>query len=258
MPDSYRTCSVEGCERKHDARGLCSNHRQQLKLQTQTILCSIEGCNRPSHTRSYCQYHYNRLKKDGILIPIAKASVLCSVNGCNRKHRAHGLCSMHSGRMARNGSVEINYLQQSIEFIRQTVANPPAECVKWPYGKTKGYGKLQYQKKIWWAHRLSLSLFTGENPEHLLALHGRCHDRACINPLHLRWGTQKENIHDKVLDGTSNRGERHLDAKLTENDVRIIKERIETESCSAIAKSFNVTSQAINHIKKGKSWGWLK
>lgn len=30
-----------------------------------------------------------------------------------------------------------------------------------------------------------------------------CHNRGCVNPRHLRWGTRQDNIADRILDGTN-------------------------------------------------------
>ncbi|MDT0160433.1 NUMOD3 domain-containing DNA-binding protein [Bacillus sp. AG4(2022)] len=53
----------------------------------------------------------------------------------------------------------------------------------------------------------------------------------------------------------ASKGEKCHFAKLIEDEVLIIKERLETgEATSEIAKDFNVTKQAISAIKEGRTW----
>ena len=94
-----RLCSVEGCERKHEAKGLCALHHKRLRkgipLDTairQTNkgrICSVEGCGRKYFSNDMCYHHY-------------AAGRICSVEGCERRHVAKNLCDTHYSR-ARNG-----------------------------------------------------------------------------------------------------------------------------------------------------------
>lgn len=49
-------------------------------------------------------------------------------------------------------------------------------------------------------------------------------------------------------------GEDHPEAKLTERDVREIKDRIGDDSLAEIARDYSVSKQAIFHISSGRSW----
>ena len=69
-----RTCDLEGCDRKHEARGLCVRH-------------------------------YKRLKNTGTTSPRVRPSG-CSVDGCDSKPCGHGLCSMHYTRFWRTGTTD--------------------------------------------------------------------------------------------------------------------------------------------------------
>lgn len=79
---------------------------------------------------------------------------------------------------------------------------------------------------MWLVHRLVYFLLTGERPE--IVMH-RCANPACIEPSHLRGGTQIENVADRDAKGRrkgirNGFGEKHHSAKLTEQDVRDIRE----------------------------------
>jgi hypothetical protein len=63
-----------------------------------------------------------------------------------------------------------------------------------------GYGRMSYEGKLQWAHRLSWRAFVGEIPAGLLVLH-RCDNPGCINPDHLWLGTYGDNLRDAWAKG---------------------------------------------------------
>ena len=61
------TCSVDECERKHSARGLCSTHYVRNKRTgsptgslKRTYVCEVAGCENKHYGRNLCQQHYLR------------------------------------------------------------------------------------------------------------------------------------------------------------------------------------------------------
>lgn len=78
----------------------------------------------------------------------------------------------------------------------------PDGCWLWKGAlNTGGYGMIgHYRKPMITAHRLSWELENGDIPNGLLILH-MCDVKNCVNPRHLRLGTQAENIRDAVTKG---------------------------------------------------------
>jgi hypothetical protein len=74
----------------------------------------------------------------------------------------------------------------------------------------------------------------------------------------LAWGTHTENMADRVRHGTSNRGVRNGNARLTEDDVVEIRRRLGQGMLHReIASLFGVRQPAISLIKTGKRWAHL-
>lgn len=133
------------------------------------------------------------------------------------------------------------------------------ECWTWKGAKTNnGYGAFSVGIKRISSHRFSWQLHFGEIPKGMVVCH-KCDNPPCVNPNHLFLGTNAENQGDKKMKGRAARGEGNYKAKLTESDVREIRDLLkEGLSAREIARKFNVRHAAILTIKSGKNWSWLK
>lgn len=77
------------------------------------------------------------------------------------------------------------------------------ECVLWPFElNDEGYGNIYYDGKSMGAHRYSLAVYTGGIPDLFHACHKPiiCHNPSCVNPHHLYWGTNNQNLADMRID----------------------------------------------------------
>jgi hypothetical protein len=116
---------------------------------------------------------------------------------------------------------------------------------------------VAYKKTVAWC---VLTAFVGPAPKRHMVCHGvgGRHDDRLEN---LSWGTwHKNNITDKLRDGTIQRGENHGRARLNELQVRIIRRahsRYGTGGglgCTTLAEIFKVTEGQILHILKKRTW----
>lgn len=107
-----RTCSVKGCNGKHEAKGFCTMHYVKFKIHgdplyvTPVKLCSIKGCEKKYHSKGFCQKHCNRFKRQGdplVTLYNKNHSDVCSIEGCTKKYEANGFCNAHYIRFRKHG-----------------------------------------------------------------------------------------------------------------------------------------------------------
>lgn len=184
----------------------------------------------------------------------------CLIDGCGRKPVARKLCGKHYQRAAKygwpDGAVSTSNAGRPAAFLKELCANPPSECVPWPFCMSgAGYGQIKKGKRMYGAHREALRLYAGEPPyPKMVAAHDpvNCKSRRCVNPLHLRWASHKQNQQDRLIEGTHCRGVRSPRAKLSREDVLAIVQ--DKRSRRSVAADYGVTPEAISHIMLGKNW----
>lgn len=150
-------------------------------------------------------------------------------------------------------------------FAEKFKVNEENGCWEWTGSlDTGGYGMLRRsrERKMIAAHRLSYELHKGD-PGRFYVLH-ECDNPRCVNPEHLRLGTQQENMQDMQRRGrrrgvTGPHGEYHGQSKLTEKDVEKIR-RLSASGTRQIllAEEFGVGPEQIRRIVRGIAWAHSK
>lgn len=109
-------------------------------------------------------------------------------------------------------------------------------------------------------HHLVLEAFVGPCPDGQECRHlddNRQHNKLS----NLEWGTRVENMADRRRNGRRRRGvrgEANNAAKLTENDVRLIRRlRADGMSYQRIGRVVSVGWMAVRSVSNGDTWGWL-
>ena len=124
----------------------------------------------------------------------------------------------------------------------------------------KGYAQIRVgpsgQKSNTYVHRLVWEECFGPIPEGMFVCH-KCDNPPCVNPEHLFLGTAKDNVVDMDKKGrrANRKGELHPLAKLTEDQVKEIRDS--TESGAALARRFGVHKATIYDIRHKRKWRHL-
>lgn len=144
-----------------------------------------------------------------------------------------------------------------------SMPEPNSGCLLWLRGVTKfGYGWVRANGAARLAHRVSYELANGPIPAGMCILH-KCDVPACINPDHLRLGTQIDNIADMRAKGRSSdgrprpdaRGERNGNNKHSEKLMLAVKRADGTYA--EIARIYGVSETAVGYVKRGIQWAHL-
>jgi len=121
----------------------------------------------------------------------------------------------------------------------------------------KGYASVKLglgarkKYKTFRVHVLVLTVFVGPRPKGA----DGCHNNGCRsdNRLeNLRWDARAENLNDRIAHGTLLTGEKNKRAKLTDADVRSI--RNSDEKLAALALRLNVSISAVSNVRNRKTW----
>ena len=132
------------------------------------------------------------------------------------------------------------------------------ECWEWRGGLSNhGYGSFSINGTVVKAHRAVIGLIGIEIPDGLHVLH-RCDNRPCVRPSHLYFGTNQDNIADRVERGCGvvPRGQAKGNHKLTEDQVREIRKILSRGVITQldISKRYGVSPSTIWKIANGRSW----
>lgn len=141
-------------------------------------------------------------------------------------------------------------------FWSKTILGPGG-CIDWTACRDQdGYGKYSIRRdgatKTYRAHRWIYAQAFGGVPA--LLMH-TCDRPQCVALQHLSPGTHLLNHRDAIAKDRDARGERHIHARLSEENVREIRERRwGGESIKAIASDFRISYTMARSACIGRTW----
>lgn len=151
---------------------------------------------------------------------------------------------------------------EQIERFWKSVTIPIDTSKCWEWSSTrdrKGYGLFSVRSRFNGAHRISYLLHYGSIAPGLMVLHS-CDNPSCVNPIHLRQGTAKDNAADMVGRGRLRFmiGEKAGRSKLTEEKVLIIRSMAGKISQRDMAQIFSVSRISIQNVVRNRTWKHVK
>lgn len=146
---------------------------------------------------------------------------------------------------------------KSYDWLLAHVGYQGDDCLKWPFGgePKSGRGALRFAGAKGWAHRLMCELAHGKppTPKHTAAHEcGKGHE-GCVNPRHLKWKTQAENLEDCRVHGTMVRHRGGNRRRLTPDQVQEIKAARGVQTQLQLATAYGVSEGTISDIWHGRS-----
>lgn len=194
---------------------------------------------------------------------------LCSIDGCRKTSWERGWCKMHYNRWHRHGCphhISIVFFadnDQQIDYIQTYLLSCDTdECMEWPFSRnTKGCATIRMStgenKRS--VYPIICRLAHGEPPtsKHVSAHSCGNGHKGCVNPKHIRWATQKENMADRDRHGRTARGESVGRVKLSEDKVKEIVSTGYSIPVKELAERYGVTRATIRNVLGRKTWKHL-
>jgi hypothetical protein len=192
----------------------------------------------------------------------------CVIENCNKeKHHSKLYCSMHYKRLKYTGTTDKGIKARGTleeRFWKKVDKKSDNECWLWTGAKNqKGYGYIgagSKNGKMLTAHRLSYQLANNDLHDYDYVLHS-CDNPSCVNPLHLRAGTQSENIKEACDKGRKTPpiffGKDNPKSKLTIEKVKFIRANPQLGH-KEIANMFGLSPNCIRGVRIGRTWKDIK
>lgn len=149
------------------------------------------------------------------------------------------------------GRKKINVIDK---FWAKVDRRSDAECWPWLGAPDKdGYGQIWdgHTGKMKRAHKVSADIHHGP-ADGRIVMHS-CDNPWCCNPAHLSYGTNSDNVADKISKNRHAKGEQQGHSKLTEAQVQEIRSRTD-EGYRALCAEFQLAPSTVYRIWHGQAW----
>lgn len=198
---------------------------------------NLKGKTISSHTLAWELSHPDKTVPDGV--PVRHS---CSNHFCvNIRHLYLAVNDLVTGT--------------GLSVLLKMISRDTNDCIRWPHAHGgHGYGMVSLGKanKIG-THVVSWVITNKVDvPDGMEVCH-TCDVKDCVNSKHLFIGTSQDNNQDKVSKQRHRFGIIHPFAKLTEDQVRVIRE-LSNLKLKKLAVMFGVAESAISKIRSHKRW----
>jgi hypothetical protein len=143
-------------------------------------------------------------------------------------------------------------------FYKNIKVNNKTGCWLWLHNEHSIYGQISISGINVPVHRFSYEIHKGPIPNNLFICH-QCDTPKCVNPYHLKTGTQQDNINNAIKRGRNVKGQKVGTSILTDKQVIEIKSILKnkTSTHEQIAIKFKTSRTAITAISTGQNWSHL-
>jgi hypothetical protein len=189
----------------------------------------------------------------------------CRVENCPRRiyYKAGLLCNMHYQRLKKHGDPQMGRTpngEPQLFFNKTVLTFTGEDCLIWPYARDNhGYARMFDGKRMKSVSRMVCEKINGPSTVDKPHAAHSCGKglMACVSPKHLRWASVSENMKDRTLHNTDNRGERCATSKLNEREVRQIRS-LNGVTQTFLADLYGVDVSTVSNIISRKRWSWLE
>lgn len=144
--------------------------------------------------------------------------------------------------MPRKGRGPVKGFSDRLELDKET------GCWNWTGATDRyGYGNMKRAGKSIRAHRYAFEKLVGPIPSGACVLHS-CDNPACVNPDHLRTGSQKDNIHDAIERG------RFVAPRQKLTLAQVDEIRRSSASSGELGECFGVHHTTIRDVRSGRTF----
>ncbi len=146
-------------------------------------------------------------------------------------------------------------LERAAAFWHFRVIRRPGQCWGWTANRDKdGYGTITVARVPKRATHIAWFAFYGElPPKGMLVMHS-CDNPECTNPDHLRLGTHKENMQDKIAKKRDLRANGlHFNSKVTPEQVRYLRASYPAKPLEVLAEEIGISRAQVWQIAAGNS-----
>jgi hypothetical protein len=174
-------------------------------------ICTVQMCENKVHAKGLCGFHYRRVRLTGKVDYVSAKSLPCAAGDCNNPVTAKGYCDKHYRRFKKTGSPHEGGRPEEVgdaSFERLVIrCDDPEQCWGWkgkvqtnPNGSPSFGTVTLADGTSERAHRFSWKKHKGPIPNGMHVLH-HCDNQPCTNPKHLFLGSHYDNMQDMIKKG---------------------------------------------------------